>query len=115
MQGVCHLEKGQVGIPTKNKLVGIESMNTVKCVLALIAHASAISKLQCVSSMVFFTISPNSPLCRSFNPLLHGLSAGVVRTMIFKFCAMSRKDRLLNSLPLSVRIDPGAPKYVKQC
>ena len=35
--------------------------------------------------------------------------------MIFKFCVMSRKDWLLNSLPLSGRIDPGVPKYVIQC
>ena len=81
--------------------------------LAFIAHASAISKLR-VSSRVFFPISPNIPLCCSFNPLLHGLSA-VVRTMILKFCAMSRYDWLLKSLPLSVRIDPGVPKYVIQC
>ena len=83
--------------------------------LALIAYAWVISKLQCVSSKFFFTISPNIPLGHSFNPLLHGLSAGVVHTMIFKFCAMSRNDWLLNSRPLLVRIDPGVLKYVNQC
>ena len=31
--------------------------------------------------------------------------------MIFKFCVMSRNDWLLNSLPLSVRIDPGVPLF----
>ena len=78
----------------------------------IIAHASTIWKLQCLSSGVFFTISPKIPLCHLFNPLLHGLSAGVVCTMIFKFCAMSQNDWLLISLSLSVRIDPGVPKYV---
>ena len=112
---VSFRKEGRLWFLSKTSWLGLNPWALWNVFLALIAHVRAISKLQCVSSWVFFTISPNIPLCRSFNPLLHGLSAGVVCTMIFKFCAMSQNNWLLNSLPLLVRIDPGVPKYVIQC
>ena len=80
----------------------------------LMAHASATSKLQLMSSMVFLIISSNIPLYHSFNPLLHELSAAVVPTTAFKFSTMSLNNWLLNSLPLLVRIIPEVPKYAIQ-
>ena len=47
MQRVCQSER-RVGWDSKNKLVGTKSVNLCSVFLALIAHASAISKLQCV-------------------------------------------------------------------
>ena len=107
-------KEGRLRFLLKISWLGLKPWTLWSVFLALIALASAISKLQCVSSRVFITISPNIPLCRSFNSLLHGLSTGVVHTIIFKFYAIFRNDWLLNSLPLSVRIDPGVPKYVIQ-
>ena len=95
-------KEGSLRFLSKTSWLGLNPWTLWSVFLPLIAYASAISKLQCVSSRVFF-IFPNMPLCRSFNPLLHGLSAGVVRTMIFKFCAMSLNYWLLNPQPLSVR------------
>ena len=106
---------GRLGFLLKTSWLGLYPWTLWSVFLALIAHASATSKLQWVSSMVFFIISPNIPLHLSFNPLLHGLSVAVVHTTMFKFCAMSLNDWLLNSLPLSVRINPGVPKYATQC
>ena len=105
-------KEGRLGFLLKASWLGLNLLWSV--FLALIAHDSTVSKLQCVSSRVFFTIPPNIPLCRSFNQLLHGLSAGVVCSMIFKFFAMSQNDWILNTLLLSVRLDPEVPKYIIQ-
>ena len=61
------------------------------------------------------SVTDNISLCRSFESLLHVLSSSVVRTKIFKFCAMFPNDWLLKSLPLLVRIDPEILKYTIQC
>ena len=83
--------------------------------LAFTAHVSATSRLRLVSSMVFFTISPNNlPSC-SFNPLLYGHSAEVADATVFKFYTICLNDGLLNSLPLLVTIDLGFPKFSLQC
>ena len=108
-------KEGRLGFVPKTIWLGLNPRALWSVFLALITHASAILKLQYISSGVFFTISPNIPLCHSFSPLLYELSVGVVHTMIFKFSAMSWNDWLLNSLPLSVRIDLRVPKYVIQC
>ena len=91
-------KEGRLGFLPKTSWLGLNPWTLWNVFLALIAHASAISKLQCVSSRVFFTIFPDILLCCSFNPLLYWLSAGVVCTMIFKFRTMSWNDWLLNSL-----------------
>ena len=54
-------------------------------------------------------------MCHLFNPLLHGFSAAVICTTIFKFCTISLNDCLLNSLPLLVIIDCEVTKYAIQC
>ena len=104
-------EEGRLGFLLKTSRLELNPWTTWSVFWALIVHAYAISKLQCVSSELCFTIPPSIQLCRLFNIF----SAGVVYTMIFKFCAVSRNDRLLNSLPLSVRMDPGVSKYVIKC
>lgn len=48
-------------------------------------------------------------LCLSNNPLLQGLSAGVVLTIMLKFSARSLVSSYLNSRPLSERINFGEP------
>lgn len=78
-------------------------------------QAMAVSiKLQCVFSILLSTISLSIALWCSFNSLLHGLCAGVVHTIILKFCALSLKATLSNSHPLSVRKREGGPKYTIQ-
>ena len=79
----------RLGIFFPNKLIGTVSMNTKVYFWYLWPMQVLPQNYNCYLLMVFFRISPNIPLCLSFSSLLHELSAAVVCTTMFKFCAMS--------------------------
>ena len=99
-----------LGFLPKTSWLGLNPWTLWSEFLIFIAHASAISKLQCMSSQILpFSQYP----IMLFNSTHYSMD--FLCTMIFKFCTMSQNYWLLNSLSLSLRIDPEVPKYVIQC
>ena len=77
-------------------------------------HAKAVCKSNLLSAITLWSISANTPLCRSTKPLLQGLSAEVFIMRMFIDSASSIKLAFANSPPLSLRNFSGGPKIDNQ-
>ena len=115
LTGLAVITEGKLGFLPNTNWFGLNPRLLCKAFFALTAHTRAFSTEHPLLSTIFKIIFLITALCRSTTPFNHGDSAAVVYTFVPSNSATSCRSSLLNSPPLSDRMEVGVPNVATQC